>query len=131
MLFRAWCLTTACVDHFNSAFFFSLASHIYLVEEEEAVEAVAADEGKETKVGETRGKGEGELEHHVIGTTIEGAGKKKVRGNGDEDAKENNRDQETIVCLVLDWSMHIRLRQDPKLLSSSSTGRGCVRTTPY
>ncbi|RWW06824.1 hypothetical protein GW17_00029820 [Ensete ventricosum] len=39
-------------------------------------------------------------------------------------------DQETIACLASNWSTHIHLRQDRKLLSLSSA-QGYVRTMPY
>lgn len=34
--------------------------------------------------------------------------------------RRRKRDQEITACLALNWSMHIHLRQDPKLLSSLS-----------
>ncbi|RWW72186.1 hypothetical protein BHE74_00020013, partial [Ensete ventricosum] len=40
---------------------------------------------------------------------------------GTKKSGRRKRDQENITCLVSDWPMHIHLRQDRKLLSSSST----------
>ncbi|URE23007.1 hypothetical protein MUK42_16204 [Musa troglodytarum] len=40
------------------------------------------------EVGEIRGKGEGELDHHVVGAVGEGVGKDEVGGDGDEDTQE-------------------------------------------
>ncbi|RRT39029.1 hypothetical protein B296_00057587 [Ensete ventricosum] len=51
-------------------------------------EAAAANKGEETAVGEAGGKGEGELDHHVIGMVGEGAKEDEVRGSGDENAQE-------------------------------------------
>ncbi|RWW69236.1 hypothetical protein BHE74_00023181 [Ensete ventricosum] len=39
-------------------------------------------------IGKTKGDGEGELDHHVVGSICEGAGEDEVRGSGDEDVQE-------------------------------------------
>ncbi|RZR91129.1 hypothetical protein BHM03_00019188 [Ensete ventricosum] len=55
----------------------------------------------------------GEAEWEVVGTKT---------------PRRRKRDQETIACLASDWSMYIHLRQNQKLLSSSSAQeRLCVR----
>ncbi|RRT83367.1 hypothetical protein B296_00000634 [Ensete ventricosum] len=61
---------------------------VYHIEEEEAVEAVAADEGGEAEVGEAEGRGEKELDHHIIGMMGGGVGENEVGGEGDENAQE-------------------------------------------
>lgn len=52
------------------------------------METVATDEGEKTKVGEARGKGEGELDHHVASTIGWGTREDEVGGDEDEDAQE-------------------------------------------
>ncbi|RWV85846.1 hypothetical protein GW17_00052324 [Ensete ventricosum] len=39
-------------------------------------------------IGKTKGDGEGELDHHIVGSICEGAGEDEVRGSGDEDVQE-------------------------------------------
>ena len=54
---------------------------IYFVEEKEA-----ADEVGEAKGGEVEGRGEGELDHHVVGAMGGGTREDELGGDGDEDA---------------------------------------------
>ncbi|RWW81059.1 hypothetical protein BHE74_00010575 [Ensete ventricosum] len=74
------------------------------------------DEGKEEEIGDIEGGGEGELDHHVISTIGESRGEDEVGGGGAKMPKRK-RDKEKIICLTLDWSMHIYRRQDWKLVS--------------
>ncbi|RRT45749.1 hypothetical protein B296_00045524 [Ensete ventricosum] len=46
------------------------------------------DEGREVMVGETGGKGEGELDHHVVGMTGEGTREDEVGDSRDDDPQE-------------------------------------------
>lgn len=66
----------------------SLALPNQYLEQEEATEAIVTDEGKETEVREARSGGNGEFDHHVIGTTIEGAGEDEMEGNENKDVQE-------------------------------------------
>ncbi|RWV92336.1 hypothetical protein GW17_00045301 [Ensete ventricosum] len=54
------------------------------------MEAVATDEGGEAEVGEVGGRGEGELDHHVVGTIGGGAGEDEVGGGGDEEGPKDH-----------------------------------------
>lgn len=47
-------------------------------------EAIATDEGGETKVREVEGEGEEKLDHHVVGATSRSVREDKVRGGEDE-----------------------------------------------
>ncbi|RRT71904.1 hypothetical protein B296_00023289 [Ensete ventricosum] len=79
-----------------------------------------AHEGEEIEVGEAIGEGEGELDYYVISTMRGAQERMKREAIGTKTPRRRKRDQETIAYLASDWSTHIYLRQDRKLLSSSS-----------
>ncbi|RWW77640.1 hypothetical protein BHE74_00014199 [Ensete ventricosum] len=56
---------------------------------------------EEIEVGEVGGRGEGELDHHIIGTMGEGVGEDEAGSSGDEHNQEKERDYETTTYLVL------------------------------
>ena len=51
-----------------------------------------ADEGGEAKVGETRGGGEGELDHQIVAVMGGGSREDKVGGGGTKTPKRRKRD---------------------------------------
>ncbi|RWW02109.1 hypothetical protein GW17_00034815 [Ensete ventricosum] len=59
-----------------------LKKKVYLVEEEEVIETVVIDKSGEAEVGEVRGRGEGELNYHVVGATSGSAGEKSRKRIG-------------------------------------------------
>ncbi|RZS22725.1 hypothetical protein BHM03_00055547 [Ensete ventricosum] len=47
---------------------------------------------EEIEVGEVEGRGEGELDHHIIGTMGEDVGEDEAGSSGDEHNQEKERD---------------------------------------
>ncbi|RRT39796.1 hypothetical protein B296_00058884 [Ensete ventricosum] len=71
----------------------------YLVEEEEVMEAVVADEGGEAEVGMAGGGGEGELDHHVVGATGGAAGRTKWEAMGTKTPRRRRRKRDQDHCV--------------------------------
>ncbi|RWV91383.1 hypothetical protein GW17_00046330 [Ensete ventricosum] len=78
------------------------------------------NKSEEVEVEEVGDEGEGELNHNIIGVMSGDIKKDGVRSGKTKMPKRTKRDQEIITCLVLDWSTHIHLRQDRKLMSLPS-----------
>ncbi|RWW01432.1 hypothetical protein GW17_00035527 [Ensete ventricosum] len=64
------------------------------------MEAVAIDEGEETKVGEVGGRGERELDHYIIRTMGGSIRENEVEGCGDENDKEEEGPGDYCVSSV-------------------------------
>ena len=73
-----------------------------LVEEAKATKVVAMDEGGEAEVRETESRGEGELDHHIVGTVAVGAQERLKWEVVGTKTPRRKRDQETTVCLASD-----------------------------
>ncbi|RZS18539.1 hypothetical protein BHM03_00050831, partial [Ensete ventricosum] len=67
---------------------------INLINEKETTLVVVVNECRETTVREAEGIGDGELDHHAVGTTGDGTREDEVRGGGDEDAQEEEKGPE-------------------------------------
>lgn len=74
-----------------------------LVEEEEAAEAIPADEGGKADEGKGGGRGEGELDRHVVGAAARETVEDEVGRGGHEDAEqeEDGPGNNGVACVGL------------------------------
>lgn len=77
----------------------SLALPYQLVKEEEATKAITADEGKKVEVGDARGRGEEELDYHVVGATSGDIREDEVEGDGGQRRLEKGRETKRLLYI--------------------------------